>query len=262
MWPLALYTVARIINAIMIAMASGAAITPPPGGLEVTGYFVADEAPAPPGYLTTVTNWDGQWYWQIATDGYPDEVPRDASGDVIQNVFAFFPLFPMIARALMAISGLGFPVVATLLSFTFGAISTLLLYKLVLRRSDVLGARIAVVCLSAFTCAPVFLMAYTDALALALVLSVLWCVIREKYVWAAGVLLPLAFTRNVVAAFALFFVCPGLHPLASVPRGWCRVDAAGAPRWLGGGARRSRGQRSWPCARARSARTSSASRRG
>lgn len=205
-WPLALYTLARIINVVMINIASESAITPQQGGLEERGYFVTQEGPAPPGYLTTVTNWDGQWYWQIAAHGYPDHLPRSATRQVVQNEFGFMPLFPMLARALMTVTGLDFPIVATSMSIFLGAICTLLLYLLVDRRSDALGANIAVVCLSAFTCAPVFLIAYADALALLLVLLVLHLVIRNKLIAVPILLTALAFTRYVVAAFALLFV--------------------------------------------------------
>ncbi|GAA2159956.1 membrane protein [Humibacillus xanthopallidus] len=204
--PLLIYTIFRAINVLMISLASQSEVIPASQDLESLGYFVTKAGPAPPGYLTTVTNWDGQWYWQIAEYGYPDRLPRNSSGQVIQNEFAFFPLFPILARALMSASGLSFPIVATTMSILLGAVCTLLLYRIVLRnQSDTLGALIAATCLSAFTCAPVFLIAYTDPLALTFVLLILAAVLRRKLAWAALLLMALAFTRNIVAAFAFFF---------------------------------------------------------
>ncbi len=139
-WPLVIYTTARIINVVMMLVASNAAVDSLSRRSGRRRLLRSDAAPAPAGFLTTVTNWDGQWYWQIATSGYPNDLPRDPSGDVVQNVFAFYPLFPMMSRALMAVTGAGFPVASTLLSFSVRGVSTLLLFRLVSRRSDVLGA--------------------------------------------------------------------------------------------------------------------------
>jgi hypothetical protein len=224
--PLVIYLSTRLITFVMMVVASRAAgDVPRPRGDST--YFVTDAGTAPAGYLTTVTNWDGQWYWEIAAHGYPQTLPRDESGDVEKNPWAFFPLYPMIARAFMAVTHLGFPVVATTLSLVFGAAACLVLYRLVEPRSDRLGAILAVVGICAFICAPVFHMAYTDALALLLVVLTLLAVTRERYLVAGLCLLLLAFTRNVVAAFALFFL------VVAVMR-WreTRGDPAGRHRWV------------------------------
>ncbi|MGA8978048.1 MAG: hypothetical protein WB473_02925, partial [Pedococcus sp.] len=61
--------------------------------------------------------WDGSWYRNVALEGYPNPLPVDqASGDVTQNAWAFYPLFPLLARMLMSVTGLGFPVVASSLA--------------------------------------------------------------------------------------------------------------------------------------------------
>ena len=44
---------------------------------------------------------DGSWYRNVAENGYPAELPRGEDGLVQQNAWAFFPLFPMLARGLM-----------------------------------------------------------------------------------------------------------------------------------------------------------------
>nr|WP_239478747.1 hypothetical protein [Rothia sp. ZJ1223] len=51
--------------------------------------------------------WDAGWYEQIAHEGYPTTLPRDANETVEQNTWAFMPLFPLVAGALAA--GLGTP---------------------------------------------------------------------------------------------------------------------------------------------------------
>src|SRR6478735_4313827 len=91
LWPLVIYLGTRLVNGVMIVVASNSSITLE----EVVGsghvHFCTDAGTAPPGYLTAVTRWDGQWYWKIGAHGYPSELPTDASGNVEQNPWAFFP---------------------------------------------------------------------------------------------------------------------------------------------------------------------------
>ena len=51
------------------------------------------------GYLQS---WDVQWYHRVAFEWYPLELPIDANGDVKQNTWAFFPVFPAIVRGVMS----------------------------------------------------------------------------------------------------------------------------------------------------------------
>ncbi|XGV97499.1 MAG: mannosyltransferase family protein [Leptolyngbya sp. BL-A-14] len=67
-----------------------------------------------PGYIPHVgwelfSHWDSKWYRSIATDGY--EYVNDGQ----QHSIAFFPLFPLVARAVMAL-GLPFEIAGTLVS--------------------------------------------------------------------------------------------------------------------------------------------------
>src|SRR4029079_9600804 len=51
--------------------------------------------PASPSYLQfTRLMGDASCYRSIAESGYPAELPVDAAGEVQQNAWAFFPLFP------------------------------------------------------------------------------------------------------------------------------------------------------------------------
>jgi hypothetical protein len=69
-----------------------------------------------PDYSTFVGAWyDGAWYRAIADHGYPTQLPHDGSGAVAQNVWAFYPLYPMVIRACMTLTGGSWVVVAPLL---------------------------------------------------------------------------------------------------------------------------------------------------
>ena len=45
-------------------------------------------------FLDMSVLWDGSWYRHIVENGYPDQLPIDAVGNVAQNAWAFYPLFP------------------------------------------------------------------------------------------------------------------------------------------------------------------------
>lgn len=51
-------------------------------------------------------HWDCLWYEQIATRGY-GVAPRTDAADLGQAAWAFFPLYPLLLRAVMGASGLG-----------------------------------------------------------------------------------------------------------------------------------------------------------
>ena len=205
LWPLAVYILIRLVDAVMIAIASlhaGDAINPLTGTPLDHSY---GNATAPPGYLTTATNWDGQWYWQIADKGYPTELPREASGDVRQNVWAFFPVYPMTVRLLMALSGLGFPLAAVLVSLIAGGVATVLLYRLIAPVTDRLGALLAVVVLNTYVCAPAFQIAYTEGMALALLVAILLAFQARRSGLTAVLVLILSLTRAIVLPLAAVF---------------------------------------------------------
>jgi hypothetical protein len=82
------------------------------------------------GYLQS---WDVQWYHRVAFEWYPLELPIDANGDVKQNTWAFFPVFPAIVRGVMFLSGGDYFVVATVVATVFGLLATLALHRLLVQ---------------------------------------------------------------------------------------------------------------------------------
>lgn len=168
--------------------------------------------------------WDGKWYGIIAEDGYPDELPRDAAGEIEESPWAFFPLFPMLARLLMRVTGLPWEVVGPALSVATGAVAMLLLFRLVTvaaprlveERPALPYTAVAVMCF--FPAAGTFSMAYTDSLALALVLATLLAVCRRRYLVAIVPLVLLGFTRAVALPMAAVVVWHLVHR--------CRTEGA------------------------------------
>lgn len=175
---------------------------------------------AAPSYLEYAgLMWDGSWYRQIAEDGYPAELPRDAEGRVQQNAWAFFPLLPLLARAVTTVTGLAWHQVAPLLALALGTLAMVVVHRLVedaLERSDV--ARVAppravalgtVVLLTTAASTPVLQAAYTESLALLLVATALLLLVRRRYLWAVPVVLAVGFTRAVALPLAVAVLLHG-----------------------------------------------------
>jgi hypothetical protein len=82
------------------------------------------------GFWEYLQSWDVQWYRRVAFEGYPHELPIDANGDVKQNTWAFFPVYPAIVRGLIAVTGFDYYVAATVVAVVFGLLATLALHRM------------------------------------------------------------------------------------------------------------------------------------
>lgn len=177
--------------------------------------------PAPGYFAYTGDMWDAGWYRSISEDGYPTTLPRGTDGVVLQNAWAFFPLFPVLVRGLAVLTGGTWTVLAPVLSTVLGLGALLVLHQVVdhaMRRPraavlDVArsGSRRAVPLLTvAFVAtsasAPVLQVGYTESLALLLVCSVLWAVQRERYGAAAVAVVALGLTRAAAPPMLLVVV--------------------------------------------------------
>ncbi len=198
-FPLAVYAATRVfvVVVVLITQRSQIALPAPNGILRIM--FPTGEAP---GYWAVMGNWDGQWYQQIATHGYPNPLPLDDLGQVDMNAWAFFPLFPLIVGALMRLTGGDFYVVGSLTATVMGAVAIWLLYRLVDRAVGRWEAVVTVIGVCTFISAPILQASYTESLALLLVVLTLTLIRARQYWWVVVVLVLLAFTRNVVAAMA------------------------------------------------------------
>jgi hypothetical protein len=154
------------------------------------------------GYLDMATLWDAQWYRIIATQGYPVPLPLDAAGAVQQNAWAFFPGFPFLVKAVMAVTGLSFSMAAVLTNLVLGALLVVVVLRLLQRVAGRHVGLAGVVLLCAFPSAPTLQIAYSEALGLLMLATALLLLIERRYGWTAAVVILLALTRPVVAPFA------------------------------------------------------------
>jgi len=201
-WPawvqvLVAYAASRVVAALLIAAA--ARLVQNPAG-------VGD---LHPDYLDMVVIWDGDWYRQIAEDGYPSHLPHALQGNVDYNGWAFFPLFPMLVRAVM-VTGLPFSVAASLVNLAAGAGAALVLWQLLrARATDRQHRRLAVLAVGLWCLlpsAPVLQVAYSEAVAALLVATFLLLLVRRRYLLAVPVVLLLGLTRAIAAPLVVVVV--------------------------------------------------------
>jgi hypothetical protein len=204
-WPwwgrtLGVYAVSRLFAVIVFLWVAG---------YQKKNYWTA----AHPSYFPWVSlMFDGSWYKKIALHGYPSTIPVDAAGNVQQNAWAFFPLYPALARGVMVVTRLPWDVAAPLLSTVLAGAAMLLIHRCIAegapraveRWPGLPLATVALVC--AFPTSPVLQTAYTEALALLLVAGALLAILRRRYAWAAVVIVLLGLTRAVALPMAAVVV--------------------------------------------------------
>jgi hypothetical protein len=211
----------------LVVFASGVLAVLSFGRASGTAGFDPSHLTAPGGYFGNLVaapfaRWDSVWYLSIAHGGYDHQAPRTA----------FFPLYPIVLRALGAVIGSDL-IAGVLVSLVAFAIALVLLYRLVALELDGERARVTVMLLAFCPMAYFFSAVYSESLFLALSLG---CVLEARmgrWGWA-GVLGALgAASRSsgitlVVPIVLLFLYGPRAdRPRAVARQGWRRV----APRY-------------------------------
>lgn len=185
-----------------------------------------------PRYFQFATLWDGAWYERIATEGYPEQLPVRDDGQVRQNAWAFYPLFPAFARALTALTGWPFAVTGTLVATVLGYAAAIVVAGLLREKVGRVAALGAVALLGTYPSAPTFQVAYTESLALLLLAAVLWMLVRRAW-WSAalvalltGLARPVALPLGLVALVAVVVRWRGRDGDPVGPREYAGMAAA------------------------------------
>lgn len=135
---------------------------------------------AGPFWYHQLLQWDSEWYFKIVTEGY-----RYSGDPTISQNIVFYPLYPMLARGLAAISGLTPSDALLLVSNVAGLLAIVALFKLV---REEFGDQLALTttALLSFFPTSVFLSAgYTEPLELLLTASFFLALKRKHYLSAA-----------------------------------------------------------------------------
>jgi hypothetical protein len=176
--PIAIYGASRV--AVLAALWLATRLVP---GLTMTDVF---------------RSWDGNLYFQIIDDGYL-EFPAD------RGTFAFFPLYPLISRALASLPGLGALEAGLLVGTVAGCAAAIGIWVLCRRLLDPATADRAVALFAFFPGSFVLSMLYSEGLMIALSAGCLWALVRHQWL-LAGVLAALA-TASRPNAIALIAAC-------------------------------------------------------
>ncbi|GAA3761669.1 hypothetical protein GCM10022240_12740 [Microbacterium kribbense] len=186
--------------------------------LVTTGFFIAaaqlstpaSRYGAHPGVPALLMGWDAQWYWFIAVHGYPSTLQVDDAGAVVQNQWAFMPVYPYLAR-LLGGTGVGWQPAAICISLVAGYLAALVLYALLRPRVGAAVATWAVLLFASAPLAAIFQIGYAESLFLLWLFLALWAVMRRRYGWLYLLVPLMGFTRPGVLAFALMLALHGVH---------------------------------------------------
>lgn len=155
--------------------------------------------------VDVLTSWDGPYYLEIMARGYPNEVPLDPWGDAATSPLAFFPGYPLVARALDLVLP-GHEVTAALVTSTlFGGLATVAVGVLVARGWGEDAGRRAALLFAVYPGNIVLSMVLTEGL---MVVAATACLIALQRRWwlAAGAAGAVA-TLTRPAAAAVIVAC-------------------------------------------------------
>ncbi|MFI5084951.1 MAG: hypothetical protein ACHP7K_03365, partial [Actinomycetales bacterium] len=173
--------------------------------------------PAAPDYQHFINFWDSSWYREVFTSGYPGTVPRNPAGTALENPWAFYPLYPVLVRALASVTALNWLVLAPAVSVLCGLAATLVVYRLFRRFATTTTALWGVVFFVTFPVSPVLQIPYAESLSLLLLAAALLLLVRGQYLWAAPVVALMCLSRPVGLPFAALV---GAHLLLRLWQGW------------------------------------------
>ncbi len=191
-----IYVAARLVTTLFLLLAS-----------ELSGFGSRMGPDA--GLMDVVVAWDGAWYWLIGYSGYPPELPLSDTGQVVENAWAFLPIYPYLAQWISLPFG-HWGSGALIVSLVAGYGASFVLFQLLRTRLDESAATWAVVFFASGPLAALFHIGYAESLNLFWLFCALWCVVRRRYVWLYALIPLMAFTRPGVLAFALFLALFGI----------------------------------------------------
>lgn len=193
-----LYAGARIITTVFLIIAA-----------ELSGPTSRFGADATLGTLSM--GWDAQWYWVVATSGYPTDLPLDDAGNVTNNAWAFMPVYPALSRALSVVLGGQYPLAAVMLAIVAGYLACLVLFHLLRERIGKGTALWAVALLAASPLGAIFQMGYAESLFLLWLFLALWLLVQRRFGWLYLLIPLMGYTRPGVLAFALLLGLYGIR---------------------------------------------------
>ena len=156
-----------------------------------------------PVFPASLTRWDGGWYISIARSNYVEQYPYSAN---------FPPLYPVIIKLLSFNQPSAMPWAAIIASNVFSFVALYFLYRLV---PLIINERYRLRVCFAYMVFPVLivcsLVAYSEALFLALTIGAYFFWKQDKFGLAAALAIGSVFTRQVGVLILVIFICATLH---------------------------------------------------
>jgi hypothetical protein len=155
------------------------------------------------GIINDLSTWDGVWFLKAVYHGYPSHLPM-ASGHVLANPIALFPLFPLIIRALANITQLSAPVIGLMVSATAGLAAVIAVGKVTNEYTTRDRAERAALLFAVAPGSFVFSLMYNEGIVITLAAIGLIALMRRKWL-IAGVVGAVATLTSPVGL--VFSVC-------------------------------------------------------
>ena len=189
-WRVAWTTRAAVL---LVAVFAALSFGPASGGLAAENEVKFDEpaltqALADP-VLGALARWDAAWYLRIADSGYAGSEPRAA----------FFPLYPVLIRALGTLGGgsnAALLVASYAIALAAFVAALALLHRLVALELGRRLARPTLVLLAVFPAAVFFGAPYSESLFLLLAVGAFYAARTERWAWAGAAVMAAAATRS------------------------------------------------------------------
>lgn len=201
----AIYLAARLVSAcIFMAAALHQGVNP---------WF-----PANPDYWNFINIWDARWYGEVVSNGYPSVLPTDAAGNVQENAWAFYPLFPALAGGLSTLTGMAPAAALTIIAMASGWGAALVIYQLFRLKAGPAGSLWGVAFVATFPISAILQVPYAEPLNLLLLAAALLLVVRRQYLWAMPVVVLMCLSRPVGVPFAAMLGLLWLYRLVAYLR--------------------------------------------
>lgn len=155
--------------------------------------------------LQVFTSWDGAWYYRIIRSGYPSDIPPDVTYEMVEARAAFFPVYPMLVRAIDVVLPGGDVFAGVFVNFVLGALGV---YIVGLLARDLFGERIgyrSMLLMVFFPGSFVLSFTYSEATLIVVAAACLLFLVRRQ--WLAAGLLAAIGTATRPNGLALVAAC-------------------------------------------------------
>jgi transposase-like protein len=197
--PLALYVASRLV---VLAVLIAAAHQPHAGLAARPRSRLWPAIPHSSHLLGTFATWDAAWYVRLAGHSYN---PVHLSLTPFNKDVAFFPLFPMLIRAAMLVTGAGAVGAGVVVTFVTGALATVAVWWAARHLVGAAAANAVVAIWCFFPGAFVFSLVYSEGVTIACAAACLVLLLRRH--WLLAGLAAAAATATQPAALVLVLCC-------------------------------------------------------